>query len=350
MKTSIKPNIYSGHECLNDFKLFIKNNNYSSIAVLVDENTQIHCLPLLKNIFSGAHIIPTKSGERNKSIQSCQKVWKQLSDLHFDRKALVVNVGGGVLCDMGGFIAATYMRGIDFVHIPTTLLSMCDSCIGGKLSVNMDGLKNQIGLFSPPCAIVIYPEFLETLPEKQILSGFAEVIKHALVADKRFFKELLLLTDFKNNLDKTIFHSIKIKTRLVNLDIFETGIRKSLNFGHSIGHAIETYSIIKDNDNPISHGEAIAAGMIAASWISYRRNLLTLNELSQISDYILRFFPKLKINEEIIPVIMENIKKDKKNEYDHILFTLLDGIGQFRVNQEVKREEILQALKYYISL
>jgi len=350
MRTLLKSEFYSGNDSLKGLKAFISGSNFSSVIVLADENTQKHCLPLINNALKNHEIIVIKSGEENKTIATCMEVWKKLSNANTDRKALLINLGGGVLCDTGGFIASAYMRGIDFVHIPTTLLSMCDSCIGGKLGVNIDGLKNHIGTFKNPIAIFIYPEFLKTLSGKNILSGFAEIIKHSLIGDKRFFKELCDCADYKKELEKFITHSIKIKTRIVNLDTYEKGIRKSLNFGHSIGHALESYFLLNHPENPIYHGEAVAMGMICESWLSYKRNFISNDELDQITTLILRYFPKIIFDKKDFEEIIGFIKKDKKNEFDKKLFTLLDGIGQFRVNENISNDEILQALDFYADL
>jgi len=350
MKTLSKPIIFSGHNSLNDFKHYIASSNYSSLIILLDENTQKYCFPVLKEIIGSHAIISIKSGEEHKTIGTCIEIWKKLSDANIDRKALLINLGGGVLCDIGGFIAASYQRGIDFIHIPTTLISMCDAAIGGKTGVNLDGLKNQIGVFKNPNAIVILPDFLKTLPENHIFSGLAEIIKHSLIGDKRFFNELSECQDYKKNIEKFIAKSIKIKTRIVNLDAYEKGIRKSLNFGHSIGHALESFFLVNHSKNPISHGEAIAVGMIAESWISYKRKLLPESELDQITALILKHFSKIEIHKKDHEKIIEYIQKDKKNEHKKKLFTLLDGIGQFRVNEIINKEEIIQSLEYYAKL
>jgi len=350
MKTTSKPSLYNGLESLGDFRQFLSNSNYSEMVVLIDENTQKFCLPLIKEYIGTHSTICIKSGEEYKSIRTCQDIWKQLSDKEIDRKALIINLGGGVICDMGGFIASTYKRGIDFVNIPTTLLAMCDASIGGKLGVNLDGIKNAIGLFKNPKAIVLYNNFLKTLPERQFMSGFAEIIKHALIGDKRVFKELLEAEDIKSDIEKFIGRSIRTKNRIVNLDVFEQGIRKSLNFGHTVGHAIETYFLVNHPDKPIYHGEAIAAGMIAESWISWKKKYLEEAELKQISNYILKEFSKLNFSKNNFNEIVSFTLKDKKNEHRQRLFTLIDGIGQFRINEIIIEEDIMQSLEYYISL
>ncbi|HNW98843.1 MAG TPA: 3-dehydroquinate synthase [Bacteroidales bacterium] len=350
MKGQSKPFIYSGENCIDDFKLYLNNSKYSKIIFFTDENTNEYCYPLIAPSFENHINIQIPSGEENKNIETCSKVWDELSKHNFDRNAVVVNLGGGVICDMGGFIAATYKRGIDFIHFPTTLLSMCDASIGGKLGVNHNGLKNYIGLFRNPRAIVIYPEFLKTLPDKQMLSGFAEVIKHAIIADRKLFNDLYLINDFTENIEKYIHRSVKIKSRIVNLDMHEKGVRKSINFGHSIGHALESWFIISGEQENITHGEAVAAGMISESWIAYKRKFVTEKELSKIVTLIKNFYKKIIIDVDKLGSIAELIDKDKKNEKSEILFTLPDGIGNFHINEKVNHSEIMESLEYYQNI
>lgn len=350
MKNITKPSTFIGGSSIEDLKLLLKNNKYSQTIVLTDENTHKFCYSILAHSLEKHHTVTVLSGEEHKEINACAKVWEELSNINIDRNAVIINLGGGMVCDMGGFIAATFKRGIDFIHIPTTLLAMCDASIGCKLGINFLGLKNYIGVFKNPAAIVIYPNFLKTLPEKQVVSGFAEIIKHALIADKRLFNEISDMNDFSEDLEKLISRSIRIKTRIVNLDIFEKGIRKSLNFGHSIGHAIESYYIIQDEKTETTHGEAIAAGMIAESFISFRKKFLNEKEFQQIILLINKYYQKIKINSQNLGTIIDLISKDKKNEHSAKLFTLLDGIGQFRINEPVGNEEILESLKFYQNL
>ena len=350
MRWRPKTPIFDGTDSIYYFTNFLTTSKYSSVIVLVEENTKKYCLPVIKDFLGEHSIITIKSGEKNKTISTCINVWKQLLEVSTDRKALLINLGGGVICDMGGFIAATYKRGIDFIHIPTTLLAMCDACIGGKLAVDINGNKNQIGLFKNPKAILIYPDFLKTLPERHLLCGFAEIIKHALIGDKRLFDEIAGNSKIAKDFNKLIARSVKIKTRIVNIDFHEKDIRKSLNFGHSIGHALETYSLNNDVDNYIYHGEAVAAGMIAESYISYRRNLISISELEQINRLILNRFSKVKIDRKNYDIIVSLISQDKKNENNRKLFTLLEGIGKARINETVSDEEIKESLEYYNKL
>ena len=215
-------------------------SGYSKVAILVDENTKRDCLPKLPQ-FENPIIIEIKSGEENKNINTCNFIWEQLTAQHFDRNSLLINLGGGVIGDMGGFAASTYKRGIDFIQIPTTLLAMVDASVGGKLGVDFNGLKNQIGLFNNPESVLIFPEFLETLPENQLKSGFAEVVKHALISDKNLWEELTSTTFDKLNWEAIILTSIQIKNNIILSDPFEKGNRKKLNFGHTFGHAVESY-------------------------------------------------------------------------------------------------------------
>jgi len=344
-----KTAILSGANCLTDLRRFISESSYSSIVVLVDENTQEFCYPLLK-LPRYHHLLKVNSGEENKNLANCLEVWKNLSELECDRKTLLINLGGGVLCDMGGFIASTYLRGIDFLNIPTTLLAMCDAGIGGKTGVNFNGLKNQIGVFNDPISIFINVDFLETLPEKQFLSGYAEIIKHALIADKVMFKSISKQDDIKKGIIKQVLHSHKIKLKIVASDAFEKGVRKSLNFGHSIGHALESLFLVNDPQNAIFHGEAVAAGMITEAIISFNRQLLSAGELEMIINVISNWFPKLKISPVDISDIIDYISNDKKNEYNRKLFTLLDGIGHYSINNDVTDDEISQSLEHYLSL
>ena len=240
---------------------FLATNKYTQVFILVDENTLEHCLPLLPNF--DYQIIKIESGERNKNIETCQKIWQNLLNNNADRKALLINLGGGVISDMGGFCASTYKRGIDFINIPTTLLAMVDATIGGKTGIDFGFQKNMIGLFSLAKTVLIDATFLKTLNYRQIKSGKAEMLKHGLIANEQHFTQII--SSAIPNLD-LIKASIAIKQEIVSTDPFEKGIRKSLNFGHTLGHALEAYYLANNLD--ILHGEAIAQGMIWAIQLS----------------------------------------------------------------------------------
>jgi len=311
---AIDYSIWIGENSLSKFDI----STYSKVAILVDENTKRDCLHKLPKI-ENAIIIEIKSGEEYKNISTCNFIWEQLTINNFDRNSLLINLGGGVIGDMGGFCAATYKRGLDFIHIPTTLLAMVDASVGGKLGIDFKGFKNQIGLFNNPKAVLISPEFLETLAESELKSGFSEVVKHALISDNSLWVKLknTPFTDF--DWGDIIDTNVQIKNKIVLADPFEKGERKKLNFGHTFGHAIESYYLEKGT--PISHGEAVFMGMILETEISD----LPETEKNEIKNYILSNFalpytPK-KSN------LHKFLINDKKNQDGKINFTLLNRIG-----------------------
>lgn len=315
------------------YSIFFETGNFSTldykkfekIAILVDENTKKYCLPLLLercSLLEKSVIIQIDSGEENKNIQTCNTIWRSLIEHNFNRNSLIINLGGGMIGDIGGFVASTYKRGINFIQIPTTLLAMSDASVGSKLGINFMHNKNQIGLYNDPLQVLINIEFLKTLPRNQLLSGFSEIIKHALIADKNYW-DLLIKTSFDNlNWEDIIIRSVEIKNKIVMKDPFENDERKKLNFGHTFGHAIESYYLEKSK--PILHGEALALGMILEI------------QISQIPNYerIINFI-KTHLNIPNNPKISE-LKKwlinDKKNTGDKINFTLLKSIGESSIN------------------
>ena len=306
-------------------------SSYSKIAILVDKNVSKLCLKLLPEINNNL-IIEIPAGEKNKTIATCNLIWEQLTLHNFDRRSVLINLGGGVIGDMGGFCAATYKRGIDFIQIPTTLLAMVDASIGGKLGVDFNMLKNQIGLFSNPKSVIINPIFLNTLTVKELHSGFAEVIKHALISNKNLWKELSSTSFKKLKWEKIIIRSIEIKNTIVNSDPKEENNRKKLNFGHTFGHAIESYYL--DIGEPILHGEAVFMGIILESEIS----VLSKHEKKEIKDYICSNFklPKLPSKDKLIPFLIN----DKKNQKHKINFSLLSGIGSCTIDNLFTFDEL----------
>ena len=306
-------------------------SGYSKIAILVDENTKRDCLPKIPQL-DNSIIIEIKSGEKHKNINTCNFIWKKLTAHNFDRNSLLINLGGGVIGDMGGFAASTYKRGISFIHIPTTLLAMVDASVGGKLGIDFQDFKNQIGLFNNPESILINPDFLETLPENQLKSGFAEVVKHALILDKNLWKEIISVPFNKLNWRKIIENSINIKNKIVLSDPYEKGERKKLNFGHTFGHAVESYYLEKGN--PILHGEAVLMGIlleVEISAISQEQN----NEIKNyiLSNFTLPFTPK---KSDLLPFLMN----DKKNKVGKINFNLLTSIGSCSVDNLFSSNEL----------
>lgn len=312
----------------------IEHSTYSAIAILVDEHTKAHCLDIFleESQINPKLIIEIHSGEEHKNISSCEHIWQQMTNAQFDRKSLLVNLGGGVIGDMGGFAASCYKRGIDFIQVPTTLLAMVDASVGGKLGIDLENFKNQIGLFKSPKGVYIFPNFLQTLSQRQIVSGYAEIVKHALIADKDYWQLLMETSIEKINWEKTIHHSIILKNDIVQSDPFEENKRKILNFGHTLGHAIESYYLKKEKD--ILHGEAIALGMFIETELSP----LNIDRKKEIQDYLKSNFnlvdcPSL---EQLLPFL----KNDKKNEHDNINFSLLNDIGYCSYNNEISIEKI----------
>jgi 3-dehydroquinate synthase len=327
---------------------------YSTVCVLVDENTKKNCLPLLDDVFSTAHIIEIKSGEEEKTLHTCSIIWARMTELSLDRKALLVNLGGGVIGDMGGFCASTYKRGIDFIQIPTTLLSQVDASVGGKLGIdfthNGDTFKNHIGVFNVPVAVIIDPTFLQTLDAKELRSGFAEIIKHCLIADKNKWNEIKTNTDLSKFDWMTLAkHSVGIKEKITIEDPLEKGLRKILNFGHTVGHAIESHFLFIPHKR-LLHGEAIAAGMICESWLSVQKGFITEEEHKEIEQYILSVYGHTHILFTEIDLIVPLTIQDKKNEGGAIQFSLLEKVGKANFNITLTKEEITASLHYYANL
>jgi 3-dehydroquinate synthase len=331
----------------------IKENNYSKIFIIVDENTNEYCLPKLLPLIeyeAEIEIIELESGEVNKTIETCVQVWNVLIELGGDRKSLIINLGGGVITDMGGFIASTYKRGIAFINIPTTLLSMVDASVGGKNGVDLGGLKNQIGTITNPVMVIIDSEFLETLPKNEMRSGLAEMLKHGLIAKRSHWERFKKYEEIDyDNFDDYIFESVAIKNNIVTQDPTEKGIRKALNFGHTLGHAIETYFLENPDKQTLLHGEAIAVGMILEAYISMDKKLISQSEYLEIKNQLNTIFEKINIEEKEHKNIIDLLIHDKKNEYGKIQFALLEGIGNIKLDQTTDNEIITKAFHDYKS-
>jgi len=323
--------VYIGDKSLVHFNFL----DYSTLAILIDENTKKHCLPLLLAqlpSLSNSLIIEIQSGEENKNLSSCSLIWEELSKHNFDRNSLLINLGGGVIGDMGGFAASTYKRGIDFIQIPTTLLAMADASVGGKLGIDFNGLKNQVGLFRNQKSVLIYPKFLETLEENQLNSGFAEIVKHALIADVNLWNQLKETSFADIDWQEIIARSVQLKNKIILEDPLEKNTRKQLNFGHTFGHAIESYYLEKRT--PILHGEAVFLGVILELELSN----ITRQEKSEIKNFILSNFalPHCPSKSEIV----KYLTNDKKNLSGKINFSLLRGIGNCSIDNLFSIDEL----------
>lgn len=337
-----------GYNLLNKI---IKENNYSKIFIVVDQNSNEYCLPTLLPLLEtevAIEIVELEDGEENKTIETCIQIWKVLLELGADRKSLIINLGGGVITDMGGFIASTFKRGIAFINIPTTLLAMVDASVGGKNGIDFGGLKNQIGTITNPVLVIIDSGFLSTLPQNQLKSGLAEMLKHGLIAKKSHWNAFKDLKNINfNDFDALIFESIEIKNNIVTQDPTENGIRKALNFGHTLGHAIETYFLENPSKPNLLHGEAIAAGMVLESYISLQKNLITNSEFLEIKNQLHSVFEIIKIDENDYQDIINLLIHDKKNEYGNVQYALLNSIGKCIINQTTDNETINKAFIEY---
>tara|TARA_R110002020_G_scaffold21009_2_gene71238 strand:- start:63492 stop:64553 length:1062 start_codon:yes stop_codon:yes gene_type:complete len=327
----------------------LSRSRYSKIFLLVDENTHTHCLPQFMAEVEGDHvfeIIEIEAGEIHKNIDTCTQVWEALSELDADRKSLMINVGGGVVTDLGGFVASCFKRGIDFINVPTTLLSMVDASIGGKTGVDLGSLKNQVGVINQPVMVLVISNFLRTLEKRQLDSGFAEMLKHGLIRNKKYWEELKLLSDF-GDMDEFIYDSVIMKNEVVLQDPTEQGLRKILNFGHTLGHAIESYFLESSAHETLLHGEAIAAGMILEAFLSRELLGMSRSELDDIKKTFLKRYTKVHFSEADIRHILELLKYDKKNSHGNINFVLLNRIGDPKIDVSVPDGLFPAAFAFY---
>ena len=337
----------NGIEAINEF---INRSEPSKIIVITDDNTRKYCLPVFKNLFSFEFTnVNIENGEENKNTKTLLSIWNKLLSEGVDRKSLIFNLGGGVITDIGGFAAVTFKRGIDFIHVPTSLLGMVDASIGGKNGINFKHAKNQIGTIIPPKFVWINTPFLSTLPKDEIDSGFAEMLKHGLIADASYWDELISnYPAFQQPETPIVLELIKqsvvIKDKVISLDPMELGLRKILNFGHTLGHAIESYMNYQKNIH-ISHGKAVAIGMILATYISHKLLGFPVEKLEEIKKHISGIYTPESITD--IGAIIRLLKYDKKNENGQVKFVLLSVIGKPVWNQEVPESLIWEAFDYY---
>ncbi len=319
--------------------------DYENIIVLVDSNTKI-LLPWVRTYFEieQVKVIEIKAGEEYKNIETCIVIWEKLSEWNIPRNSLFVNLGGGVVTDIGGFSASCFKRGVDFVNVPTTLLSLVDASVGGKTGINFNHLKNNIGLFKEAKKVFCDVSVLKTLHKRELVGGIGEVLKHALIKDESYWN-YCQNTDYTEwNWQYIIATSIGIKNKIVLEDPLEKGERKKLNFGHTVGHAIESLSL--ENKVSLLHGEAVAIGLVCESYISFKKDLLTKEELIAIQNVIFRVFKLPKITFSI-DLILKWMKFDKKNTGNEINFTLINAVGSAIINQTASKLEIENSIHYY---
>lgn len=334
---------------------FLKHNQYSQLFVLTDENTVRHCLPRLEFVlqYFEYHVIVIPSGEAYKSIQTCAHIWQQLLKRDADRKSLLINIGGGVLTDIGGFCASTFKRGIDFIQIPTTLLAQVDASVGGKLGIDFGGVKNLIGVFQQPQAIFMFPPFIYTLPKRELYSGWAEMLKHGLLNDKTHWEQVQNVLQWHDQhqlaeLDTAISRSILVKKTFVEQDFRDTGVRKSLNIGHTWGHALESWSW--SSAYPILHGEAVVLGLIAELYLANRllgtsllwveRITQTLFDLYKPSGLFANIDQRSLTMDKLLPLLYQ----DKKNVEKKLQFALLTDFGAVQLDVDAPQADLAWSL------
>ena len=317
--------------------------------ILVDETTERCCLPIVSGLdcVRGAQIIVIGATDSHKTLESLSHVWEALGEGGATRHSLLINIGGGMVTDLGGFAASTFKRGINYINIPTTLLSMVDASVGGKTGINFRGLKNEIGVFSNASTVILDTTFLKTLDAENICSGYAEMLKHGLISNEKMWAELInfdLARPDLQQLQTMVADSVAVKQRIVTEDPLEQGIRKALNLGHTVGHAFESFAL---KHSPILHGYAVAYGLISELYLSTVKTGFPSDKMHQTVSFIKEHYGKMAITCDDYPTLLELMTHDKKNVGSDINFTLLGGIGDIRLNQISGKQEIYEALDFY---
>lgn len=352
MNQSLQENSYAihfndkGYSALNEH---IKIQGPGCIFILVDENTMQYCYPnFIAKIETTARIevIEIEAGERHKNIDTCAGVWSALVELECDRNSLLINLGGGVVTDLGGFVGSTIKRGIPFIHVPTTLLGMVDAAIGGKNGVDLGTLKNQVGVTQPAIMIIIDPSFLKTLSQRELVNGSIEMFKHGLIADRVYWENLKECTDYTSaTFNDLIYQSVLIKNEITSSDPYEKGIRKSLNYGHTIGHAIESYCMQHESVPDILHGEAVAAGILLESFLSTQLCGLPQDSYINIKNWYRSLGFTLQFDNPAIDKMIAIMQHDKKNINGEIRFVLLEQIGIFKTDMTATDAQVKRAFE-----
>ena len=319
------------------------------LFIMVDENTRRHCLPLISGMdcMQGAQVITIGASDENKTLQTLTEVWTALQQGGATRHSLMVNLGGGMVTDLGGFAAATFKRGLNYINIPTTLLAMVDASVGGKTGINFGGLKNEIGVFSNASSVILDTTFLKTLDKENLLSGYAEMLKHGLISDDQHWVDILENLENLENLEKLatlVADSVAVKQRIVREDPTEKGLRKALNLGHTVGHAFESLALQR---KPILHGYAVAYGLVCELYLSTIKTGFPVDKMRQMVQAIRENYGQMTITCDDYPTLLAMMTHDKKNVAGEINFTLLGGIGDIRINQTATKEEIMEALDFY---
>ena len=345
--------VYFNDEGFDFLNRFVAEQHPSKIFLLADKHTNECCTPIVLSLLATdipLEIIEIEAGETHKHIDTCTQVWYALSELGADRKSLLINIGGGVVTDLGGFVASTYMRGIPFINIPTSLLAMVDASVGGKTGVDLGALKNLVGVINNPKGVLIYPDFLTTLPTEELRSGMAEMFKHGLISDEAYWHKMCNLSELTEaHLGSLIYESVVIKNEVVTQDPTEKGLRKTLNYGHTLGHAIESYCLQNPNRERLLHGEAIAIGMVLATYLSVKELGFSMEKCDEVKAVLGEYFKKQDFSYEEITDICQLMRFDKKNVSGNVHFVLLEAIGKPKIDCIVPYEEIYKAFEYYLN-
>lgn len=332
-----------------DLAIILSECSHDKTFVLTDTTTHALCWPLLATHHGLRDVIhiTIQPSDNHKTLETLSHVWSSLSDNGATRHSCLICLGGGMVTDLGGFAAATFKRGINFINIPTTLLSMVDASVGGKTGINFQGLKNEVGVFADATAVILHTRFLSTLDTANLCSGYAEMLKHGLISDERTWSELIsfdILSPDLERLQQMVGQSVAVKERIVEKDPYEQGIRKALNLGHTIGHAIESWSL--DKGNPMLHGTAVAYGLICELYLSHVLAGFPTDKLRSTTRFIKECYGQVPITCDDYPTLTELMTHDKKNWSGRINFTLLEDIGKVKINQNATIAMIEEAMDY----
>lgn len=343
-------NVYISDDIVSDLRRECSGWSADSVFILVDENTKSLCLPKIKSddFFKDVRVVEIEANDDHKSLEALASVWMFLCNNGASRKSLLINVGGGMVTDLGGFAASTFKRGMKYVNVPTTLLGAVDAAVGGKTGINFNGLKNEIGVINPSKSVVIDVNFFKTLDRENFLSGYAEMIKHGLISNDSVWENVLTF-DLKDidyqKLPHLLKESINVKEMIVEKDPYEMNVRKSLNLGHTVGHAFESYAM---QSKTVLHGYAVAWGLIAELYLSYKKCGFPTDKLQRAVSLIKENYGVLNITCKQYEQLYELMTHDKKNEGDgRILFTLLKDVGVVEINVNVEKKDIFEALDFY---